>query len=152
MIEKMRTMNFRKTRDQFIKFFLTGLLNTVIDFSILNLLILLFGLGTTNLNYFIFKTTSVLFAVTNSFFWNKKWVFKTKTSGKKMKKEMGSFFLIAFIGMGLNVMVATIVFSTLKNTLPGITDEIHANLGALTGLVIVMIWDFLGYKFVVFKK
>jgi len=69
-----------------------------------------------------------------------------------MKKEMGSFFLIAFIGMGLNVMVATIVFSTLKNTLPGITDEIHANLGALTGLVIVMIWDFLGYKFVVFKK
>ncbi len=152
MTEKFKIKNLEETKAQFIKFFITGLINTFIDFSILNSLIIVFGLGETLLNYFVFKAISVFAAVTNSFFWNKKWVFKKESSGKELKKEMSMFYLIAFVGVGLNVAIATGTFSVLRNLFPEVGELILANLGALIALVAVMLWNFLGYKYIVFKR
>ncbi len=151
MAEKFIIKNLKKTV-QFIKFFIIGLINTVIDFSILNSLIIVFGLGEAIFNYFVFKAISVFATIINSFFWNKNWVFKKESSKKELKKELGMFYLIASVGVGLNVTIATGTFSVLKNLFPEAGELITVNLGALIGLVVVMIWNFLGYKYIVFKN
>lgn len=140
--------SIKKTVHQFIKFFITGLMNAAIDFSILNLLIVAFGLGGSTYNYAVFKIISVLAAMTNSFFWNKRWVFKKRNCGKR---EVALFYLVAFIGLGIDVLVSIISFHYLT-ILNSLSDQLNANIAALIGLAVVVFWDFFGYKFIVFKK
>lgn len=141
--------NIIKNKNEFFKFLFIGLLNAVIDFSILNILIFAFGLGKTSINYIIFEFFAFLVACTHSFFWNKNWVFKKQQSSQSAKIELSLFYLIAGTGLLFNVLIATIFFSTLQNYLSKI---IAANLGDIIGSISVAIWDFLGYKFIVFKK
>lgn len=137
-----------KYKHQFLKFFFIGIINSVIDFSILNSLIYAFQLDHRNLKYLVFKLISFLVACGHSFYWNKTWVFK-KSSSQNIKSELSLFYLIASGGLIINILVSTIVFSISKNYL---SEIFSANLGALTGLVFVTVWDFIGYKFIVFKK
>src|SRR3989344_6814534 len=62
---------------QFSKFALVGVLNTAIDFGILNLLIFVTGIA-SGLAIIPLNAVSFSTAIVNSSFWNKKWVFKTK--------------------------------------------------------------------------
>lgn len=135
----------RKTCKQFIKFCLVGTLNTVIDFFVFNVLSLFFGLA--GFNYIIFKSISFVVASGNSFLWNKNWVFNKQGKNSKM---LPLFFFIAFTGLIINSLTATIVFEILKET--DISTAIAANIGVACGVVVVVLWDFLGYKFLVFKK
>ena len=139
-----------KTGLQFCKFCIVGVINTTIDFFVFNLLIFIFGIGSA-LSYFVIRSIAFLIGVTNSFFWNKNWVFK-KYSSEKTKKEAFLFFLIAIVGFTLNGIVSTLAFVNLSHYLAYLPEIINANLGALVGLVFVVLWDFWGYKMIVFKK
>ncbi len=137
---------------QFFRFSLVGVLNTTLDFLVLNVLILTIGLGETVTRYVIFTVIAVLISFTNSFFWNKNWTFKIDVPVKNMKKAFFLFFLIAGLGLVWNVITATAVYALLEHLYPDIPGIISANTGALCALIVVVIWDFLGYKYVVFKK
>lgn len=139
-----------KTGVQFFKFFITGIVNTIVDFSVFNILILLFGIGGA-INYLIFRSISFLAGVTNSFFWNRNWVFK-KSSKRKIKGEAFLFFTVALIGFTLNGSVSTLMFVNLSHHFSQIPQIITVNLSAITGLIFVMVWDFWGYKLIVFKE
>ncbi len=137
---------------QLSKFFLVGGMNTFIDFLVLNLLLLIFGIGST-LSYSFFKAVSFLFSCSNSFFWNKKWVFKKNdTPRKKIAREVFSFFSIAFAGLIINTFLATLFFSIIPEIFPQLSGIFHANLGALVGSVAVAFFNFFGFKYFVFKK
>ncbi len=131
---------------QFAKFCLIGLLNTFIDFTVFNFLAIFFKL--TTLNYIFLKTGSFLVAATNSFFFNKNWVFKRKKI-KNKKKTFLKFLSISGSGLIINVTTSSLVFKALQVSLPA---TLAANLGVVVGVASVVIWDFLGYKFLVFKK
>lgn len=76
---------------QFAKFVLVGFSNTAIDFGVLNTLILFTGI-TGGLKIVPLNATSFTLAVINSFFWNKRWVFKggkDATLSEQLKKELG---------------------------------------------------------------
>jgi len=66
--------------------------------------------------------------------------------------------IVSIIGMIINVSVATLTITYLKDPINSIvnlsimTDQIWVNLSALCGTAIGLIWNFLGYKFIVFKK
>ena len=76
---------------QFIKFLLVGVLNTGIDFGVLNLLMFSTGI-TSGFYYPIFKAISFICGVINSYIWNKRWTFQ---KGNKLgKKEFSKFFTI----------------------------------------------------------
>lgn len=135
---------YKKTGFQFVRFCLIGLLNMVIDFSIFNLLSFSFGLA--GFNYVIFKGVSFVVASINSFLWNKKWVFKKKEGDKK---QVSLFFTIASLGLLINTLTASVTFEFLKSE---INTSLAANIGVACGVVVVTLWDFLGYKFLVFKK
>jgi len=133
---------------QFAKFGAVGVLNSFIDFGILNLLIFLFSIG-SGLWFSIFKAISFLCATTNSYFWNKYWTFES--SNKPKVSEAAKFYTIAIIGGFLNVSVASLIFSGI-NRPEYIPVNLWANVAALGGILSAFIWNFLGYKFVVFKK
>jgi len=132
---------------QIAKFVEVGILNTAIDFGILNLLIWLTGItggwGIAPLNAFSF-----LCATTNSYFWNKFWTFKK--SGGASGKEFSQFLIISAIGIGLNtgiVVLGTSIFSPAF----GLSAGAWANVMKILATFISMTWNFLGYKFIVFK-
>lgn len=131
---------------QFAKFAAVGTMNSFIDFGIVNLLIAIFGVA-TGIAFSIFKTISFLFATTNSFFWNKFWTFDSK--GGDTTKQAIQFYVIAGIGLLVNVGVATLVNGARSET---VAVNLWANFAVLCGIFASFIWNFLGYKFIVFKK
>lgn len=136
------------------KFVLVGGLNFLIDIGILNLLIFLTSIAAGWL-YSVFKGASFVVAVFNSYFLNKFWTFKAtathQKSGKKIGKEFLSFLIISLIGLALNNLIASLVVNWLGPQW-GISENLWANIGAVTAAFLAMFWNFMGYKFIVFKK
>lgn len=134
---------------QLFKFTLTGSLNTFIDFAVLNLLMNAF-LITSGWYFSFFKIISFSCAAVNSYFWNKFWTFQKKET-KIGTKEFSQFYLITGISLLLNVGIASLVVNVI-GTQFGLTETLWANVGAFIGVLGAFIWNFLGYKFIVFKK
>lgn len=136
---------------QFAKFAAVGTLNSFIDLGVLNLQTFFSGIPAkdiSNLTFGIFKTVSFLSATTNSFFWNKLWTFDDKS---KLKAEtVAKFYAITAFNALLNVGVATGV----KAIGPlGFSPELWVNVVApISGIFVSFMGNFLGYKFLVFKK
>lgn len=142
---------------QLAKFVLVGALNTFVDWGILNLLMFLVGITSGPL-YSVFKAVSFVFGVTNSYFWNKFWTFKKVSSvplasedKKSVSREIWEFFIVSLIGLGLNVTAASLVVNVWGPHF-GIGAKLWANVGALCGTLAGLVWNFLGYKLVVFKR
>lgn len=134
---------------QLAKFVLVGALNTFVDFGILILLLTIFGV-TAGLLYSVSKAFSFSCSVVNSYFWNKFWTFGKKET-KGAGREFGKFYLIAGIGFLLNVAVASFVVTIIGPQF-GLSGEIWAMVGAFIAVLCVFIWNFTGYKFIVFKR
>lgn len=133
---------------QFAKFAAVGTLNSAIDFGIINFLILLTGIA-SGWGYSLFKTISSIAGTTNSFFWNKFWTFGAKE--KPHAREVTKFFSFAIAGGAINVVIASFIVSGIGAP-ESISPKIWANIGALGGVAGSLIWDFVAYKFFVFKK
>lgn len=129
---------------QFGKFFLVGSLNSFLDIGMLNLFIMLTGI-THGVWFPVFKGSSFVFAVVNSYFWNKLWTFQAR---------QGSFIIFFLVNAGsflINVGVASFLVNVVGAP-DGIGLKQWGNLAALSSVVFVLIWNFLGMKYFVFKK
>ena len=129
---------------QIIKFVIIGVSNTLVDLTVLNLLMFLTGV-TSGVPYIAFKAASFLVAVTNSYLWNKRWTFRSD------KQLFTQFLLVSTIGLFVNVGTASFLVNVVGPQF-GASIKIWANIGAVGGTLVVMTWNFLGYKFVVFKR
>jgi len=134
---------------QLAKFGLIGVTNTVVDLGIYNLFIYLSDVSSGYM-IIVFKSFSVLAAIVNSYLWNKFWSFEQKEM-RNIKAEFRQFLRISLVGLLLNVGITAFVVNVI-NTPAGITEKAWANIGALTASVLVLTWNFVGFKFFVFKK
>jgi putative flippase GtrA len=132
------------------KFLTTGVVNTAVDFGVLNLFIMIFGISDSDPKFILFKALSYAVAATNSFILNKWWVFKNREAVDK--RQVGTFAATNVIGLVLNSTVAYVVFHFGALVFPQLTAHALANVGALFGTAFVLMFNFLSYKFVVFKK
>jgi len=132
------------------KFGVVGILNTLIDFGVLNLLSYLTkvfgGLALIPLNVISFSV-----AVVNSYLWNKHWTFKTGGLSQK-GKEFAGFVAVSVIGAFLNT--ATVYLLTTLVFFDGLifSSELRLNLAKLAATLVSLTWNFVGYKFFVFKS
>jgi putative flippase GtrA len=132
---------------QFGQFAAVGTLNSFIDIGIFNLETFLYGSSVIGVALFAtFKAISFLCGTTNSFVWNKYWTFSAKEKPKA--KEVTGFYAVAISGWVINVAVATLVKAG------GSADSrVWVNLvSPLCGIAASFLWNFIGYKYFVFKK
>lgn len=134
---------------QVAKFSAIGAFNTFLDFGIVNLLMTLSEIF-AGLWYTIFNGISFIVANTGSFFWNKHWTFTGQT-GETVQKDMAQFFIVSIIGLGIKAGTASIIVNVV-GPLGNISVERWANVGLIFGVLLALVWNFIGYKFWVFKK
>ena len=131
------------------KSFLVGILNTLIDLGILTLLMETFAIF-AGLPYVIFKGVSFSFGSINSYFWNKFWTFEKKET-KETLRETSQFYLITIGGLLIHLGVTSLIVNLLGPQF-GLSERIWAYFGAIAAVFFGFSWNFLGYKFIVFKK
>ncbi|MGK2849014.1 MAG: GtrA family protein [Minisyncoccota bacterium] len=134
---------------QLAKFGLIGVTNTVVDLGLYNLFIFMSDISSGYM-ISVFKSFSVLAAILNSYVWNKFWSFERKES-ENFGEEFTQFLLISLIGLLLNVGITSFIVNVISVPM-GMPDKAWANIGGLTASVLVLTWNFVGYKFFVFKK
>lgn len=134
---------------QLAKFGCVGAANFAIDLGVLNLLIFTTG-ETSGIIVDLFKAASFSVAVVNSYFWNKYWSFGDKNT-KNPEKEFSQFFFVSIAGVCINVGIASF-FTNFVGPQGGISATAWPNVGAIIAAIAVLSWNFIGYKFIVFKQ
>jgi putative flippase GtrA len=134
---------------EFSKFAVVGVLNSGVDFGILNLLMLITGVS-SGAGFLAFKSVSVTSGVINSYLWNKYWTFKTSNSADA-RREFMAFMVVTLIAVGVNVAGADVIVNVIGAP-AGFSTKLWANIGAISGAGLTLFTNFFGYKFFVFKK
>jgi len=134
---------------QLAKFVLVGAFFAVFDLIILNSLMAYFGITKEEiLKYSIFVIISFIVVTTFKYFANKYWAFE-KMEKERMEKEFGIFFLVTAISGIIQVGVASLLF---KFLILIVSPLLAGNAGKILGILVASIWNFICYKFLVFKK
>lgn len=150
----------KKIFGQISKFAVVGVLNTIIDLGIVNILILKFGF-----NPVLSNIIGVSAALINSYILNKRWTFEDRSDDKNAT-QFGVFVLLSLVGMAINTVVFIFLFKTW--TLPGSIaytiinfvklnsifgkEFVLLNFAKAFSLAFSMIWNFIAYKKWAFKK
>lgn len=132
---------------QLAKFVLIGAIFALFDLTILNGLMIWLGI-TKGLGYSIIVAISFIIATSVKYIGNKFWAFEK--AGGKVGAEFGKFFVITLVSGVIQITIASFVVNTI-DPMFGMTDVVWANVGKILGIIIASAWNFLGYKFIVFK-
>lgn len=122
-----------KELERFLKFAMVGTLGAVIDFSVLNLLILGFGWSKALSNTFSFSI-----AVLSNFTWNRLWTFP-ESRERPVRTQLPQFILVNLIGLGINQLV----FLSLDHYVFGPwLGELGYNVAKAVAILIVLFWNY----------
>jgi len=119
------------------KFVLAGAFADVADIKIFQLL-----LWFAPFSLFC-KGISFLVAMGIKYWANKHWAF-----GEHDGRQIAQFFLVTVVGLAINVSS----FYFLSRIGTGISTKLWVELSIIFAALITAVWNFLGYKFIVFKK
>jgi len=133
---------------QAAKFFLVGAFSAVVDIKTYQISALLLAFITEG--SIISKSISFLIATVVKYGGNKIWVFE-KNGKDGIKREVIQFFIITLIGMIIDV-ATFYYFTKVMGPQFSMQTKIWEELSIIFAALAAAIWNFLGYKFLVFKK
>jgi len=128
------------------KFAAVGFLNTAIDFGILNLLSSATGI-TAGLYLGGINVPAVVVALTNSYFWNKFWVFNAGEGSTA--SDLPKFIAVSVGAILVNSGIVAI--GTGFPAPAGLSPELWLNVTKVLATVASFLWNFVGYKIFVFR-
>ena len=123
--------------NQFIKFALVGVVNTLVNLAVLYILTDIFGIY-----YLVSAVFAFLIAVTNSFLLNKMWTFKESISYRASSKYI-KFVLISVIALIINLIILYVLVEYYS------IWYIYAQIVGVSSNLII---NFFGNKLWTFKK
>jgi putative flippase GtrA len=124
---------------EFYKFAIVGISNTLIDFAIYFLLTrftVFFGEHIIYANVISFSV-----AVTNSYFWNRRWTFRS--IDQRRVQQYIKFVIVNCIGLGINSGLLYIF---------AYEFHIHDLLGKALAVIVTLFWNFLINRLWVFRN
>lgn len=132
-----------------LKFVAVGAINTALDLLVLNALLLMSDQAKHDASFSIFKAISFLVAVINSYWLNRYWTF-AGTRTRNTRAAFGQFLGVSLVGLAVNNVVATLVFRH-AFVIPRLS-ALRATIAGLAGSAAGLTWNYVGYKFFVFKR
>jgi putative flippase GtrA len=132
---------------QFLRFAAVGVLNTGIDFAIFNALSYFFSI-TSGSGIIPIKGVAFLAANINSYLINKKWTFKDQSSGDGARK-FSIYLTVSIIGALINIGCVYVI-TTHVDPMFGLSETLWANAANLVATGLSLVWNFIGYKVIVF--
>ncbi len=149
----MNLFNSKKERIRMVKFSIVGVSGTLVDFGLMNLLSLVFGLHLAWA-----QAISFACAVVNNFFWNRIWTYPESRS-RGAPKQLMQFILINVIGIIIRTPIITLldgwIFRTIVNSglsLPVDNLVLSQNLALAISIGIVFIWNYFANRYWTFNN
>ena len=134
---------------EFGKYVAVGFLSAAIDFGVLNVMSMVSGvtagivIGGVNIPGFIL-------AVINAYLWNRLWVFSAKASGTGVMADFPKFLAVTIAALFINSSIVAGITIYVPPQF-GLETKQWLNAAKLVGNAVIIVWNFLGYKFVVFR-
>ena len=135
---------------QATRFCIVGIINTAVDIVALNLLIFVTGTGHSGPRFTAFKTISFVVALLNSFYMNSRWTFAGEAGDRPTVAQGAQFVVISVVASIVNIASASYVASFVKP--PVELVGYWPTVAALVGTVFSFVFNFIGYKFLVFSN
>ena len=132
----------RKETKRFLKFAIVGALGAVIDFAILNVLVLLAGFLPVVANGISFSAV-----VVQNFLLNRWWTFP-ESQLHNTRRQMAKFALVSVAGLGINTIVFQFVDLSMRAywiewlSDPDLGATISYNFAKLFSIGVVLFWNF----------
>jgi len=131
---------------RFAKFAIVGAAGSVTDFTVLNVLVQLFGFKPVWANIFSFVA-----AVIQNFLLNRRWTFP-ESKQRQAGRQLVQFALISLIGLGINTLILATVDHLLINFWTHLVGHEHLgftisyNFAKLVAIGVVLFWNFAGNR------
>ena len=119
---------------RFAKFAIVGAFGAVVDFGILNLLVLVFGWHKAYANL-----VSVTCAIISNFVWNRLWTFP-ESRERALHTQFGQFALVNVIGVGINESVFLTTDALWFGAI--FAHPLDYNIAKATATIVVLFWNF----------
>jgi putative flippase GtrA len=135
--------------NQFGRFAAVGFTNAAVDFGVLNILSALTGI-TGGGQIIPLNAISFTAAVICSYYLNKFWVFDDNAQAQESRK-FSLFIIVSVIGIAINSGVVYLM-TTVVHPQFGLAVNQWLNIAKILASAVGLIWNFAGYKLIVFKK
>ncbi len=131
---------------RFAKFAVVGAAGSITDFTVLNVLVQLFGFMPVVANIFSFAA-----AVMQNFALNRRWTFP-ESKQRQASRQLIQFALISLIGLGINTVILATVDHLLIDFWTHLVGHEHLgftisyNFAKLFAIGVVLFWNFAGNR------
>lgn len=137
-----------RERTRFLRFMMVGVVGTVVDFGVSNLLI-----HTMAFSLVLAGTISFIAAVFSNFTLNRYWTYPDSRS-KPIHHQLAQFSLVSIVGLGIRVVILAVIEPILypiilkTPTLIPISPKVIAdNLTLALAIAIVTLWNFFANRY-----
>src|SRR5512142_2257818 len=122
-----------KEFERFLKFATVGVIGMVVDFTILNLMHLVFHLPLAVANAISFST-----AVVSNFTWNRLWTFP-ESRQRPLVRQLGQFAIVNIVGLAINTAILVGLDKVFQVFIP---EPWSYNLAKVFAIGVVLFWNY----------
>lgn len=134
----------RKEQTRFLRFLVVGIIGAIVDFGILNLLIVVFLIP-----FEFAQAISFTCAVISNFIWNRYWTYPDSRS-KSMRRQLVQFFVVNIAGLAIRSIVITLLHTPFIRLFASIipsnfflsSEFFGNNFTVAFAVIVVMMWNF----------
>jgi putative flippase GtrA len=131
-------------RTRFLRFLVVGIIGAVVDFGVMNILVLIF-----NTPLVFAGTVSFIAAILSNFTWNRYWTYPDSRS-KPILRQLFEFSVVSVIGLIIRIPILAFLeplvfkfFNLIPVDIPYFSTKfISDNITLAIAIVVVLFWNF----------